>query len=390
MMASCATHYAPSSIAPLLWDGCASVRASAVHVLERIRGDAAVDLLCMALRSERDAEVIDAATRTLVSLLKPPYGSPPNKQRVLIQSAALSALERIDPSSHRTVARLAQLLQEHGDRDVVVGLIKFLGGLRNADPRRLVEVRHIKECRGVVLDALNDITGAGLRDGSAAAWADWWNRHGDGPLRTREREYRGPSATAAVRRRDGTFFGVPVTARQVVFVVDASGSMGESALRNPDGRWSSPTRFDIARREVASAIEGLDSNDMFGLVVFSAKARVWRSRLALASPGNREEAIRFLGAFRTGGSTALWDALESGMMITASGGGVEVDPVDELLIVSDGREIQQSETSRNLVNVARRVGLRVRAVAVGRALEGNHLAVLARATGGSFLTFATQ
>ena len=88
-----------------------------------------------------------------------------------------------------------------------------------------------------------------------------------------------------------------VVAKDVVFVLDTSGSMAQDH------------KLDQAKRALSFCVQNLNSGDRFELVRFSTEAEALFGRLVEASPSRRAEAERFVEQLRPIGGTAIADAL---------------------------------------------------------------------------------
>ena len=90
-------------------------------------------------------------------------------------------------------------------------------------------------------------------------------------------------------------------AKDVVFVLDVSGSMAEEG------------KMEKARRALAYGIGGLRAQDRFNVVAFSGEARLMESGLIAATPEGRARGARFVDDLRPRGGTNINDALVEAM-----------------------------------------------------------------------------
>lgn len=151
------------------------------------------------------------------------------------------------------------------------------------------------EVRGDIVQRLTAVTGEQLGL-DPPAWAAWWKENQatfefpDGPFPAISR--------AEALKLTSMYYGMPIYAARLVFVLDTSGSM-----RGP--------RIEAAKRELVSAINGLPEGVYFGVLAFNSDVRSWRRQLELASPENRAKAVMFVQSQGLGRSTASYDALEA-------------------------------------------------------------------------------
>ncbi|MEO0652452.1 MAG: VWA domain-containing protein, partial [Planctomycetota bacterium] len=304
------------------------------------------------------------------------------------RSAALRLLhERTDPAGR--VALLApalrsddwprvgaavELLIAERTPEAVEALIDALGELEGRDQR-------------AVSDGLWRISGLqlGLR---AKSWQAWWDdvREGFEPLspeetellleeRRREAEEGGTSAS---------FFGVELESRRVCFIVDTSGSMDEltswGRTDRDDGGVARDTRLDVAKAELAAALDALPPGTLFNVVVFSNDADVWEGRLQPANPSTVRKAKAFVDRQKAKGGTNLYAALRVAF---------EDQGLDSLVLLSDGEpsmgKLRDPEAILGAIerwNGGR--GVRIDCIAIGIQLE--MLERLAESCFGSCLT----
>jgi HEAT repeat protein len=214
---------------------------------------------------------------------------------------------------------------------------------------RGLELLHREECVALLIDRLSkehgrlttDLAGAlqrltGRSFGAYAdLWRNWWDK--------RPADWRLPGSGAApstslprteIREIGGTrvanFFGARVTSERVVFVIDISGSMEESAA---DG----DTRLEHATKKLLAAIQNLSPETQYNVIVFSTSAQAWRRGVLVTGKGAKEklptvaQAAEWLSKLRAGGGTNLFGALELAF----------ADPeVDTIYLLSDGEPTQ--------------------------------------------------
>ena len=127
-------------------------------------------------------------------------------------------------------------------------------------------------------------------------WEAWWKEHSEDFKFSRK--VAESANTETVPPGVGSYYGLPLYARRIVFVVDISGSM-----RGP--------RLTAAKRELSAAIAGLSTENDLGLVAFHTQLFVWRRELVRATPTLRQEANTFVYQLQAGGRTATYDALDA-------------------------------------------------------------------------------
>ncbi len=129
-----------------------------------------------------------------------------------------------------------------------------------------------------------------------------------------------------------SFYGLKITSKNVVFVVDISGSVGSGGV-------------DRAKRELVKAVELLGSDVHVGAVFFSEKVELWsEGRMVPASPDNKEKLGLYLRGLVAGRKTDVYSAFNAGLTIVQKRvdekkekGETLREPVT-LIAVSDGQD----------------------------------------------------
>jgi von Willebrand factor type A domain len=154
------------------------------------------------------------------------------------------------------------------------------------------------EAKADAVEHLSQVTGQ-IFGMEAPAWARWWEDVKDTyeyPARSIETPYR----SVALESQSGYYYGLPLFAQRVVFVLDTSGSM-------------IGPRIAAAKRELMQAIGGLPDHVHFGVVVFNGTVAVWHKQLLKASDENKHAALHYVDAQVAQSNTASYDALETAL-----------------------------------------------------------------------------
>jgi hypothetical protein len=158
------------------------------------------------------------------------------------------------------------------------------------------------EVCGDVVRHLTRISGAHLGS-NLNAWRDWWKEHKEG-FEFPARDSEAPLDASAAPKSTSYYYGLSLAARRIVFVLDTSGSM-----EGP--------RLQAAKHELAKAIDGLDEEVSFSIVIFNNLVTVWQRGLMPAKPSIKRAAAQFIYARRAGGQTAAYDALQAAFQFDA-------------------------------------------------------------------------
>ena len=138
-----------------------------------------------------------------------------------------------------------------------------------------------------------------------AQWRRWWKRaEAEYKIPTPEElavraEARAKTALAYVSKtKSASFAGIDTPSREVVFVVDVSGSMEDLVIQRDHFRAKGHDRFtkiDIIKRELAEAIAGLGPEVRFNVHAFASTTYSWRKNLLPANALNKRSAREFVG-----------------------------------------------------------------------------------------------
>ncbi|MCA9149230.1 MAG: HEAT repeat domain-containing protein [Planctomycetales bacterium] len=169
-----------------------------------------------------------------------------------------------------------------------------------------------------------------------------------------------------------TFFGLPVYADRVTFVIDFSGTMSQ---------WTSgrTTRLDAAKREALQVVQGLRANQRFRVIGFDQHVVSLTPSLVEANPANKLGLTVQLTKLQNGGGTNLYGGLQAALQ----------DPIQPelILLLSDGDptagEIVKPDDILRAVdyqNLFRRVTIST--VSIGQ--KSRLMEALARRNGGEY------
>lgn len=165
-------------------------------------------------------------------------------------------------------------------------------------------------------------------------WKQWWEpRKSDFDPKASPHEGK----TGVKRKRRGEddpeFWGVPIESKNVVFVLDTSGSMllveknDIPGLGHSDGSDSGKgtggskmsredeelayfwMRIAMAKRELKRVILKLDKAALFNIVHFNTVTERWQKQAVPASPPNKKSATEWAELVKAEGNTATLDAL---------------------------------------------------------------------------------
>lgn len=129
---------------------------------------------------------------------------------------------------------------------------------------------------------------------------------------------------------DGTFMltlspkakveGAAYTPKDIVFVLDRSGSMAENG------------KMDQARKALKHCVERLSPQDRFGIVDFGTGVESMESRLLAGTPENRARGVRYIDAIEPSGGTNIEGGLREGLGLLGRAEG----RVPMIFFITDG------------------------------------------------------
>ncbi len=164
--------------------------------------------------------------------------------------------------------------------------------------------------------------------------------------------------------------------RNVVFVIDVSGSMSGSKIA-------------LTRQAIITSLKALDKNDYFGLVAFSSD--VYMFRPTMSKGDDIKTAIEWVANLQSGGGTGMSGGLTAGTSIGVT--SPLTDASIDLLVISDGLP---NEGSTTVPDILADIGMeadklnrqiRIFGVGIGADLDQNLLNGLTQQTNGE-ATFA--
>ncbi len=321
-----------------LKDRSVEVRRAAGEVLGLRRDKASLPALRQLLSKPKKPEdvrialeAIDQIEGPVSSWLTELAGYAANEDRD-VRNAAMAVL-----GAARDKRQLPVLLTalEHSDWSTRLLAIQALAALRDASAvgklieRIGMEAGRIKK---EVAQALWLLTAQPF-DEDEDKWAGWW-RVAKKDFKVATADELEEAGKARERRRltqrtvsKAKFFGIKVESHRVIFVLDVSGSMMESMYgRTINGRGAA--RIDIAKQELAQAVDNLDPGALFNIFTFSTGVARWlKAGIGSSSDSSRKDAKDWIERLGAAGGTNLYDSVREAL---------RDQDVDTIFILSDG------------------------------------------------------
>jgi hypothetical protein len=210
--------------------------------------------------------------------------------------------------------------------------------------------------------------------GRGAEWKKWWQQQGGKLPDVSASAARQPPQSLAWDGPVPQFYGTPIYAKRVVFVIDRSKSM----LSSVDG----VTRLDDASKQLEGAVRGLADDAWFEIVAYNETELPFAGRLVQATPQAKSDAARFIYALSADGKTDSFSPLSDAL---------RVDPnVEAILFLSDGEPNAGAVVDRATIVAAvtqQNKALRASINTIGIDARGAGEAFLQQLAGNNFGTF---
>ena len=274
-------------------------------------------------------------------------------------------------SSHSMVRNASlQALHNFKVKEMVPALIARLG--KEKDSARQSDVLNLLVKRtGVNM-------GLVTRD-----WNKWWKETGDRFEFPKASELSASKANTVVVP---TYFGLEVASKRVIFLVDASISMLQSASgprkklgkKNRNLKGAPGTKMAALKKELTSILKKLPDTTMVNIIFFNVGPIPWKSSLQPLRGRGRQEAIAFVNNLDCKLKTNIYDSLVLALKDRKA---------DTLFLLSDGKPIggtftKPADILREIGAKNRVRGAKINCISFGQ--ETPFLKQLAKQNGGVY------
>lgn len=363
---------------------------AAVEVLSSIKGPNGLRILASGLR-DNDNAVKEASIRSLVEASPEELTSRLDRLLVdrspRIRVAAARAAKSL--RSMASLGRLVTMSQDDTSWVARAAAMEALAELRAGEAvMPLIESldAELGRLRTDAARALAELTGESF--GSVpGAWKSWWEAQG-----------RELPASRPVRRKEEPsepvrYYGVETSSRRVVFVIDASESMGETMSGKPSAGESEPRKkLQAAQSELKKTMSHFGPHHRFGLVVYNNIVVRWRDDMVSASPDNIRAATDYVDGVYPVGKTNVFEALEAAFAIQGFDAGDRdfLDGVDTMFLLTDGtpsegRHLETEAILRRVRAWNTSRGVIIHTIGLGNDHNAGFLRQLARENGGQYV-----
>lgn len=134
------------------------------------------------------------------------------------------------------------------------------------------------------------------------------------------------------------FYGIETTSKNVVYILDISGSMTASVDGKTQPAPANEQRVKLAVNELIRSVKSLPGDASFNIVFYETQVFAWRESMQSASKANKEAAEAWAKSISAQGQTNIYDALEKAFEF-AGRGSYDKEysvAVDTIFLLSDG------------------------------------------------------
>ncbi|MCP4094163.1 MAG: VWA domain-containing protein [Planctomycetes bacterium] len=261
-------------------------------------------------------------------------------------------------------------------------------------------------------------------------WRKWWNQvqetyviPTEAKIAERRAARAATSALYVAPKAEADFMGVKTSSRQIVFVIDVSGSMEEEVVDREGFRERGFTRFTklaIVQEELARSVDQLGDNVVFNIYSFATEVEPWRKKPVPANALNKRSAIAWVKKLKPIGGAAAGQRASAGLAGSSdmekgrtntyagllAGLGVSADPkkrgpltetaaeeidkiADTMFFLSDGKPtvgelVDTEDIKKAIAEINRFRKVVIHTIAIGD-VPSNFIKALADENGGVFV-----
>ena len=117
-------------------------------------------------------------------------------------------------------------------------------------------------------------------------------------------------------KTEASFMGVDTSSRNIVFVIDVSGSMEELVVNRDAFRergFNNFQKLEIVKEELKRSVDSLGDNVRFNIQSFATQVHPWKDRLMNANTLNKKSAIAWIDSLKPIGGAQASERASSGL-----------------------------------------------------------------------------
>ncbi len=346
------------------------VRVAAVTAISRweSRPADATGVLVEVLERDKEARVRVAALEAAGSL----------SDAALIEPV----IDLLDDKYPEVLVQAAKTLGQLGSKEAVPDLIDALAKSGGNDAV-------------AIAGALTKITGATLGE-DASTWKRWWRDTSSGGGSKLP-----PSKGHTVKRKDViSYYGIETTSQRVLFIIDISDSMNDSALEEalpedgsqPNREGNERSKLSVAKDELVKAMVGLSNESTFNMIFYNHTVTAWQKKMVPANKKYKNEALEIILGLKAEGATNIFEALELGFSMAGMHLADRYYPaaIDTIFFLTDGeptagRLTDKAAILEEISRQNRYKKVELHCIGMGILHDRNFLQSLARASGGQYV-----
>jgi hypothetical protein len=271
-----------------------------------------------------------------------------------VRIAAMDALRELKASAPEVVAAVVeQLKSEYWQvKSTAAAALRALGAREAVEPLIEAMAKNEGRLRQDFADALAGLTGVN-KHLDPAAWKAWWDANKEAVLKGAYKPAAGDVASDDAPKGGTTFYGIPVTSKNVVFILDRSGSMAEpseweipkdvatggGSKEPPDVKKEGDRKIDIARWQLKRTLAMLPEGTEFNIIFYSHEWTILSEKMVRLTASTRRTAYEFIDRLDPFGPTNIYDPLEKGLSFASTGAMAEKiakSGVDTIYFLTDG------------------------------------------------------
>ena len=199
-------------------------------------------------------------------------------------------------------------------------------------------------------EALYKLTGRDFE--TIEDWRKFWQAVGDTLNPKKVAKRKGKTGVKIDKLKDPVeFFGQEIFSRNLIFVIDTSGSMrlyDDSEDYHGKNLEKDRQRLRRARDQLVKALKKLSKGTRFNIIAYSDRVVTWQKQMKKASNGTIASAIKFVKGFKAQGFTHTDEALKEAFKDLG---------VDTIVLLSDGlpEKLRKNNQPTNVRKLMRKI-----------------------------------